>query len=295
MAARGRRTPRRRCARPAARRSGRREGHRPTRDAADAMGSPGLSPTSRRRRDAGVASTRWPRAATCSARRRPRELAFLHPGKTRNPWNAAPHAGRLVRGSGSRGRRAGRSPAALGAQTNGSVIRPAAYCGVVGFKPTLGAIPFARRAACSARRSTRSARSRAALPMPRSSRRRMPDPGDYRWRPPRWRARRGSPSRRRPPGRASTRDADAALDAAAPTAARRRRRGRRGRRCPTPLARGGDACTARSCCTRRRANLGRCRTARGRSCSPALNAGARRRRGIDACEPTRSARAAPAR
>ena len=32
--------------------------------------------------------------------------------------------------------------AAIGTQTNGSVIRPAAYCGVVGFKPTLHAIPF---------------------------------------------------------------------------------------------------------------------------------------------------------
>jgi Asp-tRNA(Asn)/Glu-tRNA(Gln) amidotransferase A subunit family amidase len=33
-------------------------------------------------------------------------------------------------------------PLAIGTQTGGSVIRPAAYCGVVGFKPTLGAIPF---------------------------------------------------------------------------------------------------------------------------------------------------------
>jgi Asp-tRNA(Asn)/Glu-tRNA(Gln) amidotransferase A subunit family amidase len=33
-------------------------------------------------------------------------------------------------------------PAAIGTQTNGSVIRPAAFCGVVGFKPTLGAIAF---------------------------------------------------------------------------------------------------------------------------------------------------------
>jgi Asp-tRNA(Asn)/Glu-tRNA(Gln) amidotransferase A subunit family amidase len=34
------------------------------------------------------------------------------------------------------------SDAALGTQTNGSVIRPAAYCNLVGFKPTLGVIPF---------------------------------------------------------------------------------------------------------------------------------------------------------
>jgi len=37
---------------------------------------------------------------------------------------------------------AGQVPAAIGTQTNGSVVRPAAFCGVVGFKPTLGAIDF---------------------------------------------------------------------------------------------------------------------------------------------------------
>jgi Asp-tRNA(Asn)/Glu-tRNA(Gln) amidotransferase A subunit family amidase len=69
------------------------------------------------------------------------ELAFMHPGKTRNPWNA-----RHTPGGSSQGSAAavtlGQVPGALGTQTNGSVIRPAAYCGVVGFKPTLGAIPF---------------------------------------------------------------------------------------------------------------------------------------------------------
>jgi Asp-tRNA(Asn)/Glu-tRNA(Gln) amidotransferase A subunit family amidase len=38
---------------------------------------------------------------------------------------------------------AGQVAGAIGTQTNGSVIRPAAYCGVVGFKPTKDAIPFA--------------------------------------------------------------------------------------------------------------------------------------------------------
>jgi amidase len=38
---------------------------------------------------------------------------------------------------------AGHVNAAIGTQTNGSVVRPAAYCGVVGFKPTLAAIPVA--------------------------------------------------------------------------------------------------------------------------------------------------------
>jgi Asp-tRNA(Asn)/Glu-tRNA(Gln) amidotransferase A subunit family amidase len=70
------------------------------------------------------------------------EIAFMHPGKTRNPWNAAHTPGGSSQGSAA-AVAAGHVPLALGTQTNGSVIRPAAYCGVVGFKPTLGAIPFA--------------------------------------------------------------------------------------------------------------------------------------------------------
>jgi amidase len=69
------------------------------------------------------------------------ELAYMHPGKTRNPWNAVHTPGGSSQGSAA-AVAAGHAPAALGTQTNGSVIRPAAYCGVVGFKPTLGVIPF---------------------------------------------------------------------------------------------------------------------------------------------------------
>jgi Asp-tRNA(Asn)/Glu-tRNA(Gln) amidotransferase A subunit family amidase len=69
------------------------------------------------------------------------ELAFMHPGKTRNPWNARHTPGGSSQGSAA-AVAAGQVPGALGTQTNGSIIRPAAYCGVVGFKPTLGAIPF---------------------------------------------------------------------------------------------------------------------------------------------------------
>ena len=70
------------------------------------------------------------------------EFAFMHPGKTRNPWNARHTPGGSSSGSAA-AVAAGHVAGALGTQTNGSVIRPAAYCGVVGFKPTKDVIPFA--------------------------------------------------------------------------------------------------------------------------------------------------------
>jgi Asp-tRNA(Asn)/Glu-tRNA(Gln) amidotransferase A subunit family amidase len=69
------------------------------------------------------------------------ECAFFFPGKTRNPWNPLHTPGGSSSGSAA-AVAAGFIPAALGTQTNGSVIRPAAFCGVVGFKPTQGAIPI---------------------------------------------------------------------------------------------------------------------------------------------------------
>lgn len=68
------------------------------------------------------------------------ELAFLHPGKTRNPVNPAHTPGGSSQGSAA-AVASGMVPLAIGTQTGGSVIRPAAYCGIVGFKPTFGAIP----------------------------------------------------------------------------------------------------------------------------------------------------------
>jgi amidase len=65
----------------------------------------------------------------------------MHPGPTVNPWNAAHTPGGSSSGSAAAVAR-GLVPAALGTQTNGSVIRPAAFCGVVGFKPTRGALSF---------------------------------------------------------------------------------------------------------------------------------------------------------
>ncbi len=69
------------------------------------------------------------------------EFAFYTPGQTRNPWNPAHTPGGSSSGSAA-AVAAGFVPAAIGTQTNGSVIRPAAFCGVVGFKPTAGRIPL---------------------------------------------------------------------------------------------------------------------------------------------------------
>ena len=67
-------------------------------------------------------------------------FAFMDPGKTRNPWDPAHTPGGSSSGSAA-AVAVGHVAGAIGTQTNGSVIRPAAYCGVVGFKPTLNAIP----------------------------------------------------------------------------------------------------------------------------------------------------------
>ena len=68
------------------------------------------------------------------------EGAYMDPGKTRNPHNAAHTPGGSSQGSAA-AVAAGMVPLAIGTQTGGSVIRPAAYCGVVGVKPSFGMIP----------------------------------------------------------------------------------------------------------------------------------------------------------
>lgn len=67
------------------------------------------------------------------------EFACFDPARTKNPWNRAHTPG----GSSSGSAAAVASRMCLGAvgtQTGGSVIRPAAYCGIVGYKPTFGAV-----------------------------------------------------------------------------------------------------------------------------------------------------------
>ena len=68
------------------------------------------------------------------------EFAWRHPGPTVNPWNPAHTPGGSSSGSAA-AVAAGIVPLALGTQTLGSVIRPAAFNGVVGLKPSFGAIP----------------------------------------------------------------------------------------------------------------------------------------------------------
>jgi Asp-tRNA(Asn)/Glu-tRNA(Gln) amidotransferase A subunit family amidase len=67
------------------------------------------------------------------------EFAYFSPGKTRNPHNPEHTPGGSSSGSAA-AVASGMVPLALGTQTNGSTIRPAAYCGVVGFKPSRGLI-----------------------------------------------------------------------------------------------------------------------------------------------------------
>lgn len=68
------------------------------------------------------------------------ELAYYHPGPTRNPHDLERTPGGSSMGSAA-SVAAGVVPAAVGSQTNGSIIRPAAYCGVVGIKPSHGRVP----------------------------------------------------------------------------------------------------------------------------------------------------------
>jgi len=67
------------------------------------------------------------------------EFASYDPAPTRNPWNLGHTPGGSSSGSAAVVS-SGMCPAALGSQTGGSTIRPASFCGIVGFKPTYGRI-----------------------------------------------------------------------------------------------------------------------------------------------------------
>ncbi|WP_101295914.1 amidase [Halegenticoccus soli] len=69
------------------------------------------------------------------------EFAYFEPGPTRNPHDPDHTPGGSSSGSAA-AVAAGETPLALGSQTIGSVIRPAGFCGIVGFKPSYGRIPI---------------------------------------------------------------------------------------------------------------------------------------------------------
>ena len=90
-------------------------------------------------RDATVVSILRAAGAVIMGKTVTTEFAYFSPGKTRNPHNPEHTPGGSSSGSAA-AVAANMVPLAIGSQTNGSTIRPAAYCGVVGFKPTHGLI-----------------------------------------------------------------------------------------------------------------------------------------------------------
>src|ERR1700704_4878366 len=92
------------------------------------------------REDARVVRPLRPAGAVIRGKTVTTECAYFHPGKTRNPHNPEHTPGGSSSGSAA-AVAAGMVPLALGSQTNGSTIRPAAFCGVYGFKPTHGLVP----------------------------------------------------------------------------------------------------------------------------------------------------------
>lgn len=70
------------------------------------------------------------------------EFAFVHPNKTRNPHNLAHTPGGSSSGSAA-AVADNMVPLTFGTQTGGSVIRPASFCGVVGYKPSIGQFSYA--------------------------------------------------------------------------------------------------------------------------------------------------------
>jgi Asp-tRNA(Asn)/Glu-tRNA(Gln) amidotransferase A subunit family amidase len=92
------------------------------------------------RKDAAVVTALRAAGAVMLGKTVTTECAYFHPGKTRNPHHPEHTPGGSSSGSAA-AVAAGMVPLALGSQTNGSVIRPAAFCGVYGFKPTHGLVP----------------------------------------------------------------------------------------------------------------------------------------------------------
>jgi Asp-tRNA(Asn)/Glu-tRNA(Gln) amidotransferase A subunit family amidase len=67
------------------------------------------------------------------------EFAISYSGPTTNPFDSTRTPGGSSSGTAA-AVGAGMMPVGLGTQTGGSTLRPASYCGAVGFKPTIGAL-----------------------------------------------------------------------------------------------------------------------------------------------------------
>jgi Asp-tRNA(Asn)/Glu-tRNA(Gln) amidotransferase A subunit family amidase len=109
-----------------------------TADYATELGSP-ISAGRRPRHDATVVAKLRAAGAVIIGKTVTTEFAYFHPGPTRNPHDHAHTPGGSSSGSAA-AVAAGMVPLALGSQTNGSVIRPAAFCGVFAIKPTHGLV-----------------------------------------------------------------------------------------------------------------------------------------------------------
>ncbi|HET8577150.1 MAG TPA: amidase [Methylomirabilota bacterium] len=113
-------------------------------DAAGLVTTAGAGPFAHRTATADAASVARLRAAgaVVLGKVTTTAFAFLDPSPTRNPWNPEHTPGGSSSGPAA-AVAARMAPLALGSQTVGSVLRPAAYCGVVGLKPTHGRISAA--------------------------------------------------------------------------------------------------------------------------------------------------------
>lgn len=94
----------------------------------------------RPRVDAAIVDLARRRGATIIGKTATTEFAFFQPAQTVNPHNHAHTPGGSSSGSAA-AVAAGMIPAAIGTQTGGSVVRPAAFCGVAGYKPSFRLLP----------------------------------------------------------------------------------------------------------------------------------------------------------
>ena len=99
------------------------------------------TPAAGRRRDAAVVARLRAAGAVILGKTVTTELGAMLPRGDAQPARSRPTRRAARRPGSAAAVAAGMAPLAIGTQTNGSVIRPASFCGIVGFKPTFGPIP----------------------------------------------------------------------------------------------------------------------------------------------------------